>query len=198
MKDPIAPNTAQPPVDQARRKLTKAGLAVPAVLGTLASKPVLAAVPWRCTISGQVSGNMSGHESETCTSLGKSHQELTIEFSDPAQITKKLSDLFSGLTVYFHWNTTSLSLTTTSGDPEATIHQILANPAPASLLYAQKAVVLLLNAKSIVDPTLYPITESQARNLYIAAATGGNYVETSPVVSWDNTQVKYYIDLLYH
>jgi len=196
MKDPIAPTSVQPPVDQARRKLTKAGLAVPAVLGTLASKPVLAAVPWKCTISGQVSGNVSGHESESCSSLGRTHSQLTSDYSASPQNAQKLSDLFSGLTVYFHWNDTSL--TTTSGDPEATIHQILANVAPASLLYAQKAVVLLLNAKSITDAALYPITESQARNLFIAAATNGNYVETSPAVNWNNTQVKYYIDQLYH
>jgi hypothetical protein len=62
----------RPPIDQSRRRLTKAGLAAPAVLGTLASGKVLGAAPWKCTISGQVSGNMSGHELEACNKLGKS------------------------------------------------------------------------------------------------------------------------------
>jgi hypothetical protein len=60
-----------PPVNQGRRKLTKAGLALPAVLGTLASRPVLADVPWNCTCSGQASGNASGREEGICT-MGRS------------------------------------------------------------------------------------------------------------------------------
>lgn len=185
-----------PKINEGRRKLTKVGLAVPAVLGTLASKPVLANVPWKCTISGQVSGNVSGHENETCNTLGSSHAELSTTFS--TNQATKLSDLFSGLTVFFHWNGTTNSLTTASSDPEATVYQILSSTAPTGLEYAQKAVVILLNAKSIADTTLYPLTESQAKNLYIAAATGGYYTETSPPVNWSNAQVTYYIDLLYH
>lgn len=57
--------------DALRRSLTKTGLLAPVVLATLASKPVLGA-DWKCTISGQVSGNMSGHESEVCSTLGNS------------------------------------------------------------------------------------------------------------------------------
>lgn len=62
------PKPRQP--DPLRRKLAKGGLGLPVVLATLASKPVFGATPWKCTISGQVSGNMSGHESETCNTLG--------------------------------------------------------------------------------------------------------------------------------
>lgn len=187
--------SGHPPVNEGRRNLTKAGLAVPAVLGTLASRPVLANVPWKCTISGQVSGNVSGHESETCNSLGSSHADLTSSYSSS---TDTLSDLFPGLTVYFHWNSSTNSLTTAPGDPEATIPQILGSIPPSGLEYAQKAVVLLLNAKSIADTSLYPLTEFQAKNLYIAAATGGSYNDTNPPVNWANAQVNYYIDLLYH
>lgn len=45
-----------PPVDQGRRRLTKAGLAAPAVLGVLASRPVLANPLHHCTPSGYISG----------------------------------------------------------------------------------------------------------------------------------------------
>ncbi|MDP2432187.1 MAG: hypothetical protein Q8O33_09160 [Pseudomonadota bacterium] len=66
---PLKPKTDQP--DALRRRLTKGGLAAPVILATLASKPVLGAA-WSCTISGQVSGNLSGHESEVCSNLGRS------------------------------------------------------------------------------------------------------------------------------
>jgi hypothetical protein len=42
-----------------RRRFTHAGLTGSVVLGALASKPVLGAVPYPCTVSGQVSGNLS-------------------------------------------------------------------------------------------------------------------------------------------
>lgn len=57
-------------VNIARRRLTKAGLAVPAVLGTLASRNVFGDAPHNCTRSGQVSGNASTHEQGTCSELG--------------------------------------------------------------------------------------------------------------------------------
>jgi len=63
------PSTAQP--DVIRRRLAKAGLAAPVVLATLASKPVLGAAPHNCTISGQVSGNVSTHMQGTCSTLGQ-------------------------------------------------------------------------------------------------------------------------------
>lgn len=59
-----------PPVNEGRRKLTKAGLAAPAVLGILASRPVLAEAPWNCTVSGQISGNISRPGQVPCSSVG--------------------------------------------------------------------------------------------------------------------------------
>ncbi len=60
-----------PQVDATRRRLTKAGLAVPAVLGTLASRQVLADA-FNCTPSGQISGNVSRPGAVVCSSLGTS------------------------------------------------------------------------------------------------------------------------------
>ncbi len=59
-------------VDQARRSLTKAGLASPIVLATLASHNALAGgsttVPNKCTISGKLSsGSQPGSKYQTCT-----------------------------------------------------------------------------------------------------------------------------------
>lgn len=60
------------PVNASRRKLTQASLAAPVVLGTLASRKVLAQDAWNCTISGQISGNISRPGKVNCASLGKS------------------------------------------------------------------------------------------------------------------------------
>ena len=52
----------KPPADTpdlGRRRFARAGTAVPVVLGALSSKPVLGASLTHCTVSGQVSGNLS-------------------------------------------------------------------------------------------------------------------------------------------
>ncbi len=46
-------------ISVSRRRFTRAGLSGSVILGSLASKPVLGAVPYHCTVSGQVSGNLS-------------------------------------------------------------------------------------------------------------------------------------------
>ena len=70
--EPKAENT-HPQVDEKRRSLTKGGLAAPIVLGTLLSRPVLGAAPYNCTISGQMSGNVSSHGAPVdCNTLGLS------------------------------------------------------------------------------------------------------------------------------
>ena len=58
---------SQPP-DPLRRRLAKGGLAIPVVLSTLGSKPVLGQGPSNCTCSGQLSGNVSspGMAAEQC------------------------------------------------------------------------------------------------------------------------------------
>src|SRR4030042_3398763 len=73
MNTPSEPN-AHPQVDEQRRRLTKGGLVAPVVIGTLLSRPVLGAAPYNCTISGQLSGNVSTHQQGVCSSLGLSPQ----------------------------------------------------------------------------------------------------------------------------
>jgi hypothetical protein len=62
--------TLAPRVNANRRRLTKVGLAAPAILGTLASKQVLGAAPWACMASAQASGNLSDIGQANCGSLG--------------------------------------------------------------------------------------------------------------------------------
>lgn len=67
------PKFNPPPVDEARRRLTKAGLAAPAVLGALASRPVLGQSLHNCTPSGHISGFASPTPGAGvyCDSLGQ-------------------------------------------------------------------------------------------------------------------------------
>ena len=58
--------------DALRRQLVKGGLATPVVLATLASKQVLGAAPYNCTISGKMSGNASGHGQAQACGIGRS------------------------------------------------------------------------------------------------------------------------------
>ena len=75
------PDLSQPPVDQTRRRLAKTGLAAPAVLGVLASRPVLGGPLHHCTPSGHISGFASPnpHATPPCSSLGRpvSHYRAT-------------------------------------------------------------------------------------------------------------------------
>jgi len=216
MNDPISKPSADQP-DASRRRFAKAGLAAPVVLATLASKPVLGAVPWTCTISGQLSGNVSGHTAETCTSLAKAESKETLAGKypnppiSPATPTM-ISGLFSGLEDYIFTDGVNLY----SADPgggggavAASINQILNLPTPSTfsldpeIAYAQKAVVMLLNAKNIGDTSIYPLTEFQARNLYTSAAkttapAHPNFVDSNPNVSWAyDPDVKNYINLFF-
>jgi hypothetical protein len=59
------PNLSPPQVDETRRRLAKASLAAPAVLGALASRPVLGASLHHCTPSGHISGFASPNPGAT-------------------------------------------------------------------------------------------------------------------------------------
>lgn len=55
-------NESDQPVEKpdfGRRRFTRAGVSGSVLLGSLASQPVLGAAPYHCTVSGQVSGNLS-------------------------------------------------------------------------------------------------------------------------------------------
>lgn len=68
-------NATDAQMNIARRRLTRAALAGPVVLGTLASKQALGGtIPYQCTISGQISGTASARPSGNvdCHELGRS------------------------------------------------------------------------------------------------------------------------------
>lgn len=59
-------------IDQNRRRLTKVGLAAPAVLGVLASRPVLGQSLHHCTPSGHISGFASPNPNADPCNVGES------------------------------------------------------------------------------------------------------------------------------
>jgi hypothetical protein len=72
---PLDPNLPDP----TRRRLTRAGLVAPVVLGSLASQPVLGQTPYHCTVSGHLSGNTSYRvgKGEDCTTMGANPEYWT-------------------------------------------------------------------------------------------------------------------------
>ncbi len=67
-----ATDLEHPDAAMSRRRFTRAGVAGSVVLGALASKPVLGAVPYPCTVSGQVSGNLSRPDLAASCVIGSS------------------------------------------------------------------------------------------------------------------------------
>lgn len=201
---PSKPDTKQP--DALRRKFAKAGVAAPIVLATLASKPVLGAVPWTCTISGQLSGNTSGHESESCTALQDAKTKDVFAADTLIATGDKISDAFPGVADHIYIDVGD-GLTTANTGTVATISQILNKPTPSTfetsyelVEYTQKALVLLLNARNIADTSIYPVTEAQATGLFKTAADAAAHPifhDSDPDVDWDLAHVKAYIDLFF-
>lgn len=97
MNTPQEPNTPEvrSQVDERRRRFTKGGLAGPIVFGTLLSRPVLGAAPHNCTISGQLSGNVSTHLQGTCSTLGKAPDD----YNNPRQWPNADQDFLDGNTI---------------------------------------------------------------------------------------------------
>lgn len=196
-----------PPVNEARRKLTKAGLAVPAVLGVLASKPVLA-VPWKCTVSGQVSGNVSGHEAEVCSNLGRSANgwvsagvaSWPAKFKDasgnpllfknaPAGNGTKFADAFAG----------------PGGTGDATVLQVLegtavprGSPHSASLVLGQETLAAAMSAEDgTIGYPAFPIHSADAIQMFNSINGGGSYPTGIGSETWSSAKVIWYLQSLH-
>jgi hypothetical protein len=208
MNDQTGSSKAEQP-NVLRRRLAKGAVAAPVVLASLASKPVLAhfngvgGVPWVCTLSGQLSGNMSGHTIESCDEGTTTRAGLTSDFSAGGLGANTIKQLFPsvGEDLFFRFDAAPNALTLQSGPGTsvATVYQVLTTNT-GSLSdedYAQRALVILLNARGLTDNSLYPLTEGQAIKLFIAACKKVNFVDTNPDINWNYGQVKAYIDLLY-
>jgi len=186
--------------DALRRKLVKGGLAAPVVLATLASKPVLGAAPWKCTISGQVSGNMSGHESETCSQLGDPPaywQSNTWPNCDYFFTGCGIGTLTARL---FKDTPASIGLTTFADAYSGfTVMQVLSGSATPSALNAtvrlgQETVAALLNA--MTHGTNFPLPSADVITIFNSIATTGSYTTEFGEV-WNEGDVYNYFHMLH-
>ena len=192
--------TAQPLADPARRKLTQAGLAAPVVLATLASKNALAATPYNCTVSGQLSGNTSSHgQPVSCTSLGVSpgcwkspHVCGTASsYSDtrwpsPYKPTTPFTTAFSSYPTGFNTKTMLDALRTGGG---------------GNIAFARAAIASLLNSLRFAPD--YPLSPQQVKALFNATCNGGTialstvFPGITGTTAWGMDDVMRYFESLY-
>ena len=192
--------TAQPLADPTRRKLTQAGLAAPVVLATLASKNALAATPYNCTVSGQLSGNTSSHgQPVSCTSLGVSpgcwkspHVCGTASsYSDtrwpsPYKPTTPFTTAFSSYPTGFNTKTMLDALRTRGG---------------GNIAFARAAVASLLNSLRFAPD--YPLSPQQVKALFNATCNGGTitlstvFPGITGTTAWGMDDVMRYFESLY-
>ncbi len=208
MNTPIDPQDQEnrPQINEQRRRLAKAGLAAPVVMGALLSRPVLGAnAPHNCTISGKLSGNTSTHGEEVvCSTLGlspgywKNHTAAWGDLLPTAIFNTVFADAFWWQTK----NANSFKLAkpnTTDFFPDPTLIQILNSGGgmngdrnfPA---LGRAAVASWLNA---YHRPKYPLTPLQVVAIFKAVYSGGTY-EVKPGVFWNANCVICYFESLYN
>jgi len=201
----IKPSGNQP--DTLRRKLVKGGLATPVILATLASKPVLGAAPYNCTISGQISGNTSSHSApETCSSLGLSpgYWKNHTGVGDWPSISPNAA--FNTVFADAYWWVSQNANTVELCPPS--YQNCTANPSFLQVLQstagmrprlnypalARAAVASLLNAYKFAPN--YPLTPTDVVAMFNSVYSGGTY-SINPTTSWTADQVMTYFESLY-
>ena len=199
-----------------RRRLAKAGLASPVVLGSLMSKPVLGADPlYHCTPSGQQSGNLSRTSTVSCNTLGISPAAWAIDSAWPSPVTKGTDpnsngnsgcsfngqavrgtafDGFSGLAATFGLSADGCTVVTSGYSTSATMLQVLkttATTAPFGL--GRETIAAILNALRYGSG--FPVTPSRVIEMFNAVRSGGTYLVNS--VPWSASQVQTYFASLH-
>jgi hypothetical protein len=207
MITPIDPQVpGKPPlINQQRRHLTKAGLAVPIVTSALLSRPVLGAAPHNCTISGKLSGNTSTHgELVDCSTLGLSpgYWRNHLDVWSPLLYEAKFNTVFEDAYWWQPKNSNTFQLAkpnTANYFPDPTMVQIMGNGGgmDASKNFpslGRAAVASWLNAYH--QPN-YPLTQLQVIALFNAVYDGGSY-EVKPGAFWNAGCVICYFESLYN
>ncbi|MDO9227581.1 MAG: hypothetical protein Q8M09_12785 [Pseudomonadota bacterium] len=202
--------------DPLRRKLAKGGIALPVVLATLASKPVLGAAPYNCTISGKISGGSTHGVDATCNHLGQPFSYWLSPLSNwyPCDYfftncplptvagARKFHEapLASGLDpfvdAYWKNGTDSPSVyevlrSTSAGRPPLTI----TSKTLASVELGREAVVALLNALSPSMPD-YPLLPQDVITIFNTVARTGSYT-TDFNEEWSQAVVLQYFKSLH-
>lgn len=205
-------------VNTSRRRLTTAALAGPVVLGTLASKQVLASgIAYQCTISGQVSGTSSPRPGEnTSCVLGVSpgcwkNQQTSCYHPSGTKQTPCTPRYPSPYTPDTPFSTVFGSNPCGTGTA-TTLWQMLGSGGNApcndtDTKFARVCTASLLSAKKWYNPssaTSYPLSSDQVIGLYkIGAGLAGallfselfSGVSTGTV--WSQAQIQSYLESLY-
>lgn len=203
MNDPISKPTAGQP-DALRRKIAKAGLAAPVVLATLASKPVLGAAPYNCTISGQMSGNTSSHGTPGTCAIGYSPGYWKNHTNPGDWPTILPNAAFNTVFADAYWwtpqnmNAVNLCMPQDqSCQPNPTFLQVLSSTGgstPNNPALARAAVASYLNAYKFAPN--YALTPAEVVAMFNSVYSGGTY-PINPTTSWNADQVKTYFESLY-
>jgi hypothetical protein len=225
--DPQSTPQAPTPVDASRRRFAKAGAATPVVLGSLLSKPALATQPYNCTISGQMSGNMSTRPGMVdCKTLGKSPGYWKNASTWPAGTLKGNSPtdacsfggskgtVFGGfasggqvLVDAFRYKAESSGCNCYglrdsvfgSCANKASFLQVLNTPGGLNdtMIYALGRATVATILNALNVGTDYPVTVAQAIKMFNAVAPLGGKYQVNATVSWDADQVMNYFKSLY-
>lgn len=189
-----------PQVDAYRRRLTKAGLAVPAVIGVLAGKSVLGAdLAHGCTLSGQVSGNVSTHGAPTSCDLGDTPSEFNALNQLPGSLNKNSDFVSLGFSDLFKRTTNSSNARITDVLSGNFTTKPNVNVVGNWKELAQAALASYLNVKKY--GTAFPLDTPTVLLMFNATVVpGGLYTPADWVrstVSWDHNDVLCYFKLLY-
>jgi hypothetical protein len=204
-----------------RRRLVKSALSAPVVLGSLASKPVLGAVPAYCTVSGQVSGNLSREVIADNCKLGDGPATWRSATSWPNGFTKGTlpnngcsftangllaGTFFNGYTpggavpalinAFFRSSGAGACSVVLSGSNKATMLQVLYVPTIDTEQYRLGRVVVasLLNAAQLGAE--YPVSTHTIIAMFNSTFAGGSYPVTS-TQSWTRSRVIEYLEGLF-
>jgi hypothetical protein len=174
-------------VNDARRRFTKTGLGAGAVIATLASQPVLGAVPYNCTISGHASGNVSTHGPAADCSIGLSHgywKNHTSNWPSPFASTQLFKD--AG---------TSNSLLDAPGVTTGkTMLQVLKLGGGGMTALAREVVGALLNSQNFAPN--FPVSVAQIKAIWNEVVNTGAY-QVNTNVTWTAEDVKNYLESLH-
>lgn len=229
-KDDDAPVTGrdEPGVVVSRRHFTRAGLSGSVVLGSLASKPVLgASSTYHCTVSGQVSGNLSRAEIN-CATIGNGRQQWLDETSWLPIIKGTLSNPNSCAFGSGRSRGTNFNRYSPGGGVPALVNAFFARSGGGCTISTdsssdpRRATMLeVLNTNPVVSPfdneqfqlgratvisllnynsvTNYPVTAHTIIAMFNATFNGGSYqvVVGSITVPWNRTRVIQYLSSLY-
>lgn len=204
-------NDNQTPTNPGRRRLAKGGLAVPVVLASLTSNNAFAALPYRCFVSGKLSGNMSpfgpnARSVDQSCSLPQSRGQVQ---SNLAGDMRTFGSVFGGVNVYVNGTGGSSGLTLSPGssagaNAPATLLQVLtlsnAGDSPVQDLETlRQGVVVYENARNFPPPNdLVPLTTQQVVEFVQAVKSGSGVVVTTSIgaKNFSNAEVKAYLSEL--